>query len=353
MNTIDIAILKKIIEANSSELVLINTHNVEFLDHMKSVRRFYFLNDIDGLKKESEYFLKDLSEELYFIISRSIIKLRILIREMSLNEATEDLINSSDIFLNKNLDEISKVLFVELLAVEAIVCDLLKQHELSYQKNMKAAKIAEDLGMKKKSSTLYYNGNVALNHLSPANIRISTLVESINKAEYVDDFNTQVAALTSLAQEYETLECYNLAYEECYKAFLIAKKYTFGTYNFCYIAITCSRLAINSGRLEMAKEQIKIAEVFDFNELKLQIQKVKDLLHLSQQSEGLSGDEQKLILLLTSGPKHKYELVERLYGQGEIESLNNRLKQLFLRLRKKKKGLIAFNKKESLYELMK
>lgn len=51
--------------------------------------------------------------------------------------------------------------------------------------------------------------------------------------------------------------------------------------------------------------------------------------------------EQKVIDALTEGPKTRFELIERLFGHsGDIFALENRLKQILFRIRKKAPGLI-------------
>ncbi len=359
--------LKQIIEATSSELAIIKTIDDVFLDHFKNARRAYFLNDLESLKKNYDFFKENKSNNTYVLICIDIIKIRILIRENNIEFKDIDQSFNSEKYLKNSFDTteritaeyvfteqnlVKQILLVELLAVEAIICDLNNLQDLSYQKNVTASHLAESLGMKKKSSTLLYNSIVALNHKSPAHLRICNLTDAINKAEACEDHNTHIAALTSLAKEYEVLGCLNLAHEECLKAIALSKKHCYGSFNFCVVMLNGAKLSSQLGSLDIARENLKLVEAFNFDELKEDVIKSKELMDSKAETECLSGDEQKLIHLLTSSPKSKYFLIENLYGQGEAESLDNRLKQLFLRLRKKKKGLVSYNKKNCMYELM-
>lgn len=347
--------LKKIIEASSSELAVLDTGSDIFLENFKSARRAYFLNDVLGLKKHYDFFKANGQGFAHAELCAEIIKCRIAIREKNISSQSDVKVYASDSFFDKapNDNLIQQIFLVELLAVEAILCDLSGDSDLSYQKNKMASVKADSLGMKKKSSTLLYNGIVAINHKTPAQqLRICNLTDAINKAEACEDHNTVIAALTSLSQEYEALGCLNLAYEECSKAMVLAKKHCFGSFNFCSVLLIGIKLSAQIGNLDLALENLKLVETFDFKELEEEVMAAKALIDSQESAETLSGDEQKLIQLLTTSPKDKYFLIERLYGSGDSESLDNRLKQLFLRLRKKRKGLVTYNKKNCVYELM-
>lgn len=344
--------LKNIIEGTAQELAELMIANV-FLNRFRDARRAYFINDIDVLEKNQKFFSETPEVAFpYAPICRDILKLRLIIRRCDETLIQDEKYKQlSSLYLTQSEDINLKFFLVELLAVEAIFCDFNKDYGACYEKNKLASQIAKELGLLKKASTLNYNGVVALNHQKPAQVRICLLVDSISLAIKVDDFTTQIAALTSLTQEYESLGCLNLAYEECLKAIELAKKYIFGSFNFCYLLLLGAKLAIGTGRAEIASEYIKLVETFNFTELNAKLCEVKEYLNINESKEILSRDEQRLIALLAEGPKDKYFLIEKIYGAGETESLENRLKQLLLRLRKKKEGLIFYNKKDGLYEL--
>ncbi len=346
-----IELLKKIVESSSSELSAIDTPSNEFLSHFKNARRSYFLNDIDGLYLSYNYFEAENLQLKYSLLCREIIKIRILIREK--NKEINDFkdLSFSDNFINKNLDLIEKTLLVELLAVEAILSDLNGNADLSYQKNISASQLANELGMKKKSCTLKYNAIVALNHKSSSSLRICNLVDTIQMAKDCEDHNTEIAALSSLAHEYEQLGCIELAHEEAIKAIELAKKHCFGSFNFCSVLLIGIKLSIQAKNINLANEHLKLVETFNFEELKDKITELKQMINSSEPQNSLSGDEQKIIQLLTASPKDKQFLIHSLYGNGDSESLDNRLKQLLLRLRKKRKNLISYNKKNCVYSL--
>lgn len=379
--SIDLRLLQQIIEATSLELALIDAKGDEFLERFKNARRSYFLNDLNGLQKNLIYFEGQTGNK-YATMASEIFKVRLIIRyeataleSKALNfqvfNASQKYIESFNrvsivnLVVNSASDPLSELnpldaatdellvqtLLVELLAVEAICHDMSEDYQTCFDKNKKASALSLELGMKIKASVLNYNGIVALNHTEPSNLRICHLTEAARLAESVSDVSTQVAALTSLAQEYEALGCLSLAFEESIKALEIAKVNFFGSFNLCYGLITSARLGAQVGRLDLAHDYLKLAQSFGFNELAGELTGVQELVTQKTNEQSLSVDEQKIVRLLTDGPKSKYFLIDRLYGSGEPESLENRFKQLLLRLRKKKDNLISYNKQRAEYEL--
>jgi len=341
--------LKNIIESNAQELALMKSFEKQNLNHFKNGRLAYFRNDPSILKKCIS-FLKNNESETNSLM-KEILGLRLKIRTNGLTKKDIENIQESS---SSNTTPSITALKAEYYSVLAISCDILKDFNKSFEMNMKSYELANNTGLKKKASIVFYNSIVAQNHNNTKSQRLHKLNDSIKIALDCEDFTTAIAAHTSLSNEYLALDCIELSYKEILIALELAKDKLYGSFNHCFCLLAHAEVCISLNRVSLAKENLKILKTFNFKELKSKINELEDkiLKNTSPKLSMLAGDEQKLVEILSKGSTSKYKIIDEIYGEGDFESFNNRFKQLLTRVKKKKGSIVNFNKVNSVYELV-
>ena len=339
---------KNVIQANAQELNFMGFFELEELETLRRGRMAYFRNNLSELEEISDSF-KSKKENIESQLCSKIFQMRLQIRKPE----KKFIIPRLPIFSAHN--EVAKVLSVEFMAVEAILLDINEDFSSSAARNTEAYKLALELGMKKKASALFYNALVSQNHSNPQKVRIDKLEDAKKLAEDACDSTTLLAINCSLSSEYQAMECYELAYRFAVDAESSAAQNEHGSFNHGASILILIESAISLSKIKIVKEKLKILKTFEFIEFEEGILKIESQLESHTTSElkkvSYSGDEQTLVEFLSNGAKTKYDILDQLYGINCDESMDNRFKQLLLRIRRKDANIISYNKNTKTYGL--
>lgn len=232
-------------------------------------------------------------------------------------------------------------------------------------------------GALRKAAKSYHNALACLSRIEP-NIRLVTeYQEAAALAKEAGDNITEAAALNNLSREFQLMKAHRAALQYANDAILLLRRSAYGSYNF--YASLCHRCQIHLeleqyGEAALDFEEAcasKFPEITQslsvlrtwFQNLGLKVSSASELESRSSSypdsilpswrerlSSGvmttkdlLTAQENQVLEILTHGPQDKFELIEKLWGTEEsFFDLENRLKQLLYRLRKKRPDLINF-----------
>jgi hypothetical protein len=239
-----------------------------------------------------------------------------------------------------------------------------ERHYLAAQKKFFAN------GLKRKAVKSYHNALASLSRLQPGRRLIYEYETAHREAATIGDYGTAGMALINLSREYQLLQANNLAMKTVSRALAYTSKHLFGSKQY-YLAL-CHRaqLFLERDLLDLAALDYEEARCSDLPEvvgavevlyamfetknhsvlspsastrtrIATWVDRADEPMRTFSKNNALTDLECRLLEILGEGPHNKFELMEALYGGGNILGLENRLKQLLHRVRKKHPALIG------------
>lgn len=226
----------------------------------------------------------------------------------------------------------------------------------------------------KKSVKAYHNAVACRSRIEPHRRLITEYQEAAARALKVNETGVAAAALNNISREFQILGANFIALQYANEAVKLLREQSYGSYNF-YLAL-CHRCHIHLelGQMKAAVIDFEEASCANFPEVKHSIQVLskwfeeKDLCSgasvpsvksqmttatwkeregktFSTQSEALSDLQERLLAILSTGPKDRFEIIAQLWDEKtDFFHLENRFKQLIHRTRKRDNHIIGFNR---------
>lgn len=269
----------------------------------------------------------------------------------------------------------------EMATVWAMYWEVQKNEPRAKDLYLLAQRLFLDAGFKKKAAKAYQNSVAAESRINPQRRLIPEYHHAAQMAKEAQDWNCAGTALSNLSREFQLMKAPHVALKIVNEALEYLRMSSYGSYQF-YNAL-CNRCHLNL-QLEyfnaalMDYEEASAAPFIEvkgqlatleewFKELGMNpmvqsdpssrpymrptwVERVEKKSALEAKGK-LSDLEAQLIHTLLEGPCDRHTLIEKLWGSTtDFFSLENRLKQLLHRLRKKEPDLIGF--KEGKYFIL-
>jgi tetratricopeptide (TPR) repeat protein len=236
---------------------------------------------------------------------------------------------------------------------------------------LQAQKLFQKNGMKRKAVKSYHNAIAAESRIHPQLRLIPEYQEAVRLAKAAGDRGTEASALNNLSREFQLMGAPRVALRLADEAVSILREHAYGSYSF-YMAL-CHRAHLHRqlNHPSLSMEDYEEALPAEFPEIQGALVVVRQWLLESglsvpavpakevrrtsvptweERKESplrspveLSDLESQLLQELAAGPKDRHALIQALWGEGcDFFHLENRLKQLIHRFRKKERNLISF-----------
>jgi tetratricopeptide (TPR) repeat protein len=220
----------------------------------------------------------------------------------------------------------------------------------------------------RKSAKAYHNSIAALSRIDPDRRLIPEYQEAVRRSRNAGDWSTVASALNNLSREFQLMGALRVALRNVDEALVILRERAHGSYSF-YMAL-CHRahLHLELGHRKLATTDFEEASAAEFPEIIAALKVIREWMERDQtvvtvktpepavpnvptweerknssSHPPLSQLESLLIRELADGPKDRHSLIQALWGtEGNFFHLENRLKQLIHRFRKKEGELISF-----------
>lgn len=322
----------------------------------------YLAGDIARLERSHERWVSLLLGEAHpeVLVAEKIVRLRLQIRRRSIDA---DLVRAFEL----QIDSMPAEWKGEAAFVCAMAHETLDRPDLSGPLYKRAALLLEELGARRKAVKADLNAIVALSRAEPARKLLAEYDHVYRKAKKIRHRGVAGVALLNVSREYQCIGAHKAALRLCNQALALLRQ-DVGTLPYFLAIVHRCHLLIELGREPEAEVDLESARLSGHPEVQEAIHVVTALLARKRGSavpsvhkenltptwrsrlengatspDRLGELEEKLVSLLASGPKDKFDLIESIYGNAlSFEVSENRLKVLLNRLRKKRPGLILF-----------
>jgi len=359
--------LKSILESSPYELNLIipslsqNSINGTYARILKS----YFLGrteELAGVSREIEAQSKShvANELLSAIQYLCILRIKIIDPTFSL-----------ELNLPNFDDTISKELPNELLGemhfVYAMYLEGLNNDQNSKDHYLEAQKLFFENHCPRKAAKSFHNSIACESRIRPNQRLLPEYQIAANMAFDAGDMLTAAAALNNLSREYHLMGAKELSLKTADESIELFRKSAFGNYSYHLALCHRAQLHLELQNLPLARLDIQEASMSQIPTVQAAVDKLKSWMPNTQREPSdskkntplirtwsersknglsqkkLSEQENKLIESLREGPVDRFDLILKMWGPS-IDPLDadNRLKQVFHRLRKKRKDIVGF-----------
>lgn len=317
----------------------------------------YLRNDLVRLQTAAHY----VDSKSYPLLSRISI-LRFQIRDRSVCETTiKQIIDLAE----SESDWRAEAYFVCAMAYTHI-----ERHDLAKGLFLSASNCFEEMGAKRKAVKSLLNHLVAESNVNPERKLIVDYHHLAERAKAVGEFGMAGLAFLNISREYHLIGACEIALEYCNRAMELQHN-DVGTVHHYLCVVHRAHVLFDLDRNEEATLDLQAASISDFPEVVAAVQALKEIVlarnsvdkdlesnlipNWRERLEGfrdgngaldrLTKLENKVVNLLSKRSFTKFELIERIYGTcHDFEAAENRLKVLLSRLRKKRPGLLVFEK---------
>jgi len=256
--------------------------------------------------------------------------------------------------------------------VLAIYSEVHKEDERALSFYKAAQKHFFSAGLLKKSAKAFHNAVACESRINPERKLIPEYFQASQLAIEAQDWGTAGTALNNISREYQLMKAPEAALKYASQALEYLKKDSYGTYHFYNTLCHRCHLNLTLGYHSAALLDYQEACVARFPEIQALLPKLQNWLEsvgiesltqkdsseneylrptwrersaliLSEKNK-LSEQESHVLQALLSGPQSRHDLIEKLWGNSvDFFSLENRLKQILHRIRKKSPTLLGFN----------
>ncbi len=256
--------------------------------------------------------------------------------------------------------------------VLAIYSEVHKQDGKALDFYKSAQKHFHSTGLLKKSAKAFHNAVACESRLHPDRKLIPEYFQASQLAIEAQDWGTAGTALNNISREYQLMKAPEAALKYATQALEYLKRDSYGTYHFYNTLCHRCHLNLTLGYHSAALLDYQEACAARFPEIQALLPKLHEWLNSlgikSQTEKGvsnaqflrptwksrsalilteknkLSEQESHVLQALLSGPQSRHDLIEKIWGNSvDFFSLENRLKQILHRIRKKSPTLIGFN----------
>ncbi len=317
----------------------------------------FLTNQLDGLEN---HLLENSSicSELTLLL-----KIRWAIRSASI----DDSMKSNCLKMAERGDELSgEAYFVLAMAEESLSNEQMAWHYWNLCQRQ-----LEIFGLKKKALKALHNRLATESRIEPSKRLIPEYRELILKCEALNEKVVLANAELNISREFQLIGALNVALRHAERAVALTSEFQPGGLQYflsiahrCHLFIELEKISIAAVDFEelqtaLFPEAIAIAKVLELQlnkqlYVKMQVHGEADITaSWAERYENILAKvpagakvtyttlEQKIIDALTDGPKTRFELIELLFDNiGDVFALENRLKQILFRIRKKAPGLI-------------
>lgn len=259
----------------------------------------------------------------------------------------------------------------EALYVCASAHQALKFYEVAEKSYKEAASLYNRGGAVRKALRASLSAVASRSCLYPHFRLFSEYHQIVEKSLEINEGLTAATALINISREFQLLEGFHLALKYCYRALEILGRQAFGSREHGMGLVHRADLLFKLERTHQAQEDLFYALTFNHPEVQtacevlskkyqLELKTIQpnqilptwqERLHEGNKPDAKLGElGERLLELLSQRPHSKFELMQILYGdQIDLESRENRLKNLIFRVRSRLPQLIYFE--NSLYYL--
>jgi tetratricopeptide (TPR) repeat protein len=350
---------KIIVEANLEELLALKISSKFDADFNQSMRLLleglvaYYKND-NGLLLELYAELECLQEpEL-----RLITKLRIMIRQKSI-----DIVEIESIVRDSSLLNFNAILLAEIYFLSAVAAQSIKRFDLSQSYFLMASNLFESQHCYKKSVRALFNHVSAFSCLKPNSKLFVEYNLLYKKALQAQEYSTAAASLVNISREFQLLGANDVAVDYAKQASNLLNEKLFGSreHGLALVhlaqlyfqiernieALKCFQFALNISHSEVQSACSVLSEKYNLNfktlTNKCTTPSWDERIAEKKTSKSLGRLEAIILFCLSTGPKTKHELILELYPDDmDFEFKENRFKNLLNRLRNKFKDMIIF-----------
>lgn len=329
--------------------------------HYANILSLYFQGDLERLK-EYRTDIARANQFTYQTDLKQLLEWRILLREGEIS------LKDLEQIKEKPIDEL---FFAEKYFIIARGFELNQVHREATRYYTLAYNEYKKLGCHGKAIRSYFNSVVSISREYPHKNMLSEYQSVIELNKDVDDKSFSGMVHTMISREYQIIGLLDRAIESADEGLNLLKDEK-GAIHFYHALLHKAHLMIQYQNIEEAQKLIKEAGLAPFSEIKAAVKLLncsleptmiwnttleKDLMptwkervpELLSQNKSAQTDmnlnfsplESKLIKNLWSGPVEKWDLIQMLYSDsGDSIQLENRLKNLLARFRKKQPNCI-------------
>lgn len=343
--------LKELLDLNIRELVPLGERSFLNAD------AYFYFRVIKSYSRDELQLLEELSKSKNASLPfRVLAKLRLEIRQKNVSIQTiEEVLQtvSNDFALN------GEIYFVVAFAYEARGEHLISRDY--YQKSFEAFDISN---VKKKAIKALHNVVAAESRVNPERKLFVDYLYVAKEARRVNELGIAGLAYLNISREYQIIGAFEAALKFCNRAIKLMENDA-GSLQSCLAIAHRAHLLVDLGRFVEAKIDFELASLSPYPEVQSALIVLENIFEKDSKKEVdvesllptwkerltkskdkveiLGTVENKLIAVLSEKSLDKFDLIKSIYGEDiELEKLENRLKVLINRVRKKRPGLIVY-----------
>jgi hypothetical protein len=233
-----------------------------------------------------------------------------------------------------------------------------------------AQRLFAEAGARRKSVKAYHNAIAAESRMYPTRRLIPEYQQAARWSIEAGDFTTAGAALNNLSREFQLMGAHLYALKVAQEAVEMLRAHAYATYQFYLSLCHLCQLHLQQGHHKAALLDYQEAVVANFPEVRSALEVLEgqlravglvpglappeaplearpktwtERLEANSNQAALSAMESRLVEILAGGARDRHALIRELWGdQGDYFDLENRLKQLLHRVRKKRSDLLGY-----------
>lgn len=244
------------------------------------------------------------------------------------------------------------------------------REEAAREDYLEAQRLFSEAGARRKSVKAYHNAIAAESRLFPERRLIPEYQLAARWAREAGDYSTAGAALNNLSREFQLMGAQHYALKVAQDAVEILRTHAYASYQFYLSLCHLCQLHLEQGHQRAALLDYEEAVAANFPEVRAALEVLEGKLRAAGLVPGLSAPESppearpktwterlergpnqaslsamesRLVEILAGGARDRHALIRELWGdQGDYFDLENRLKQLLHRVRKKRSDLLGY-----------
>lgn len=352
----------EIFEANLNSLSLLESEFIAFADDTEKERQLFYIRILKSFYRQDHEGIHQLMAQYQTWLEQNpdlkvLCELRYCLRKGAFQ--VQDIQN-----ICKTFAPTANSLFKAEISFVAASAHQMKEDYLNSEiLYLEAGAICELNGAIKKSLRALLSAIAAYSCSKPESRLFAEYMNLYKKACAASEYLTAATALINISREFQRLNGLSIAREYATQAITLLQEHALGSREYGLGLVHRAHLHLEENNLAAAKQDLTyaltishvevqsacgaIAGKFNLNLNHLTSTQIlptwKERLLDSKTSQPLSKLEAQIIMLLSEGPRTKFELMDELYGDLiDHESKENRLKNLLSRVRSRLPNLILF-----------
>jgi hypothetical protein len=348
----DTALIEKVLGSKTSEVSALRGTSQDLLeDFVIELNYLTGRQDLVGLEKlRAHKFIKGRDNDRGQKLFKSMLEVRLDTLKRSLRKSAANYLDRE--FQKMSGDDVEHLLCAEISWTLALAFDVVPDAAMAEIWYRRAHHLFDECGFKRRSAVAFFECVRCKTQLSPNENLMGEYQDAYRMAMMIDDRKMASLCLSRLAHDYQiagakltALKCAQEAVRlvETSRSSLEFHKGVFARFS----------ILLELDRQSEAQRDMNFLKKSEYAEIHASLKPLGIVIEgaavADQPVEAteasvanlLSPDEERLVKLLTERPQDRFHLAEALYGSAlDVETLENRLKNLLVRIKKKMPGSI-------------